>query len=103
MRFYLLNVNSFYLYKFLQAGGDCFRSMVIISKGLVNIDAKIFGNTDRYDMVLPKMRSIVFFYDRSFSFFLIFRKKTNAVKFHVNLYFFCGCANFFLKNEKYAC
>ena len=23
--------------------------MVIISKGLVNIDAKIFNNTDRYD------------------------------------------------------
>ena len=53
MRFYLLNVNSFYLYKFLQAGGDCFSNMVIIiSKGLVNmtnIDAKIFSNTDRYD------------------------------------------------------
>ena len=31
-----------YLYKFLQAGGDCFSNMVIISKGLVNIDAKIF-------------------------------------------------------------
>ena len=28
--------NSFYLYKFLQAGGDCFSNMVIISKGLVN-------------------------------------------------------------------
>ena len=27
--------------------------MVIISNGLVNIDAKIFSNTDRYD-VLPK-------------------------------------------------
>ena len=49
MRFYLLNVNSFYLYKFLQAGGDCFTNMVIISKGVVNIDAKIFSNTDRYD------------------------------------------------------
>ena len=53
MRFYLLNVNSFYLYKFLQAGGDCFSNMVIIiSKGLVNMtnrDAKIFSNTDRYD------------------------------------------------------
>ena len=53
MRFYLLNVNSFYLYKFLQAGGDFFSNMVIIiSKGLVNmtnIDAKIFSNTDRYD------------------------------------------------------
>ena len=53
MRFYLLNVNSFYLYKFLQAGGDCFSKMVIIiSKGLVNmtnIDAKIFSNIDRYD------------------------------------------------------
>ena len=52
MRFYLLNVNSFYLYKFLQASGDCFSNMVIISKGLVNmtnIDAKIFSNTDRYD------------------------------------------------------
>ena len=34
--------NSFYLYKFLQAGGDCFSNMVIISEGLVNIDAKIF-------------------------------------------------------------
>ena len=45
--------NSFYLYKFLQAGGDCFSNMVIIiSKGLVNmtnVDAKIFSNTDRYD------------------------------------------------------
>ena len=49
MRFYLLNVNSFYLHKFLQAGGDCFSTMVIISKGLVNIDAKIVSNTDRYD------------------------------------------------------
>ena len=53
MRFYLLNVNSFYLYKFLQVGGDCFSNMVIIiSKGLVNMtnrDAKIFSNTDRYD------------------------------------------------------
>ena len=28
--------NSFYLYKFLQAGGDCFSNMVILSKGLVN-------------------------------------------------------------------
>ena len=46
MRFYLLNVNSFYLYKFLQAGGDCFSNMVIIiSKGLVNIDAKILTAT----------------------------------------------------------
>ena len=54
-------------------------------------------------MVLPKMRSIVFFYDRSFSFFfLIFRKKTNAEIFHVNLYFFCGCANL-KNNEKSAC
>ena len=41
--------NSFYLYKFLQAGGDCFSNMVIISEGLVNIEAKIFSNTDRYD------------------------------------------------------
>ena len=41
--------NSIYLYKFLQAGGDCFSNMVIISKGLVNIDAKIFSNTDMYD------------------------------------------------------
>ena len=51
MCFYLLNVNSFHLYEFfhLQAGGDCFSNMVIISKGLVNIDAKIFSNTDMYD------------------------------------------------------
>ena len=50
--------------------------MVIISNGLVNIDAKIFSNADRYD---------------GFT-------KNNAVIFHVNLYFFfCGCANFFKK------
>ena len=43
--------NSFHLYEFfhLQAGGDCISNMVIISKGLVNIDAKIFSNTDMYD------------------------------------------------------
>ena len=72
MRFYLLNVNSFYLYKFLQAGGDCFSNMVIISKGLVNIDAKILTATLTGTMVLTRMRSIVFFYDRSFSFFFNF-------------------------------
>ena len=32
-----------------------------------------------------------------FPFFLILGKKTNAVMFHVNLYFFCGCANFLKK------
>ena len=55
--------------------------MVIISNGLVNIDAKIFSNTDRYD---------------DFT-------KTNAVIFHVNLYFFSVAVPIFLKNEKSAC
>ena len=41
--------NFYYLHKFLQAGGDCFSNMVIVSKGLVNIDAKICSNTDGYD------------------------------------------------------
>ena len=39
--------NFYYLHKFLQAGGHCFSNMVIVSKGLVNIDAKIFSDTDR--------------------------------------------------------
>lgn len=41
--------NSIYLYKFVQAGGDCLSNMVIISKELVNVDAKIFSNSDQYD------------------------------------------------------
>ena len=81
---------------FLQAGGDCFNNTVIISEGLVNIDAKILSNTDRYDGFNKNAKhcfllwSIVFLF-----FFQILGKKTNAVMFHVNLYFFCGCANFF--------
>ena len=67
--------NFYYLYKFLQAGEDCFSNMVIISEGLVNIDAKIFSNTDRYDG-FTKNAKHCFFYDQSFYFFLIFRKKT---------------------------
>ena len=39
--------NSFYLYKFLQAGGDCFSNMVIISEGLVNI-ATLTGTDDGF-------------------------------------------------------
>ena len=78
MRFYLLNVNSFYLYKFLQAGGDCFSNMVIISKGLVymtNIDANIFSNTERW--FYQKCEALFsFMIDRfAFFFFLIFREK----------------------------
>ena len=34
-----------------------------------------------------------------FLFFFNFQEKTNAVIFHINLYFFCGCANFFKKME----
>ena len=41
--------NSIYLYKFVQAGGDYFSNMVIIIKGLVNIDNKIFSNSDGCD------------------------------------------------------
>ena len=37
-----------FVYKFLQAGGDCFSNMVIISKGLANIDAAISSNSDGY-------------------------------------------------------
>ena len=79
MRFYLLNVNSFYLYKFLQAGGDCFSNMVIISKGLVNIDAKIFSNTDRYRRWFYQECDALFSFmiDR-FPFFLTFRKKNQC-------------------------
>ena len=33
----------------MQAGGDCLSNMVIISKELVNVDAKIFSNSDQYD------------------------------------------------------
>ena len=53
---------------FLQAGGDCFSNMVIISEGLVNIDAKILSNTDRYDGFNKNAKhcfllwSIVFFF-----------------------------------------
>ena len=100
MRFYLLNVNSFYLYKFLQAGGDCFSNMVIISKGLVNmtnIDAKIFSNTDRYDGFTKNAKHCFLLWSIVFLFFQIFRKKTNAVIFHVNLYFFLWLCQFFLK------
>ena len=86
--------NSFYLYKFLQAGGDCFSNMVIISKGLVNIDAKILSNTDRYDGFNKNAKHCFLLWSIVFLFFLILGKKTNAVMFHVNLYFFCGCANF---------
>ena len=49
--------------------------MVIISNGLVNIDAKIFSNTERYD---------------GFT-------KTNAVIFYVNLYFFSLAVPIFFK------
>ena len=56
--------NFYYLHKFLQADGDCFSNMVIVSKGLVNIDAKIFSNTDMYDGFTN--------YDWSFSFFFTF-------------------------------
>ena len=52
--------------------------MVIISNGLVNIDAKIFSNTERYD---------------GFT-------KTNAVIFHVNLYFFSLAVPIFFKKMK---
>ena len=41
--------NSIYLYKFVQADGDCLSNMVIISKELVNVDAKICSNRDQYD------------------------------------------------------
>ena len=108
MRFYLLNVNSFYLYKFLQVGGDCFSNMVIIiSKGLVNmtnIDAKIFSNTDRYDGFTKNAKHCFLLWS-IFLLFFVFQflgKKNNAVIFHVNLYFFCGCANL-KNNEKSAC
>ena len=69
--------------------------MVIISKGLVNIDAKIFSNTERW--FYQKYEALFSFMIDRFPFFLNFMKKTNAVIFHVNLYFFCGCANFFKK------
>ena len=36
----------------MQAGGDCFSNMVIISKGLVNVDTKIFSNSDGYDGIM---------------------------------------------------
>ena len=62
--------NSIYLYKFLQAGGDCFSNMVIISKGLVNIDAKIFSNTECEAL-------FSFMIDR-FPFFLPFREKNQC-------------------------
>ena len=38
----------------------------------------------------------------AFFFFQFLGKKNNAVIFHVNLYFFCGCANL-KNNEKSAC
>ena len=41
--------NFYYLHKFLQADGHCFSNMVMVRKGPVNIDAKIFSDTDRYD------------------------------------------------------
>ena len=88
--------NSFYLYKFLQAGGDCFSKMVIISEGLVNIDA-----TDRYRRWFYQEYEALFSFmiDRFPFFFFYFQEKNNSVIFHINLYFFCGCANFYKKME----
>ena len=80
--------------------------MVILSKGLVNIDAKIFSNTDRYRRWFYQKCEALFSFmiDRfPFFLFLIFRKKTNAVIFHVNLYFFSVAVPIFFKNEKFAC
>ena len=58
---------------FLQAGGDCFSNMVIIIEGLVNIDAKILSNTERW--FYQKCEALFSFMIDRFPFFLILGKK----------------------------
>ena len=88
----------------MQAGGDldCFSNMVIVSKGLVNIDAKIFSDTDGCDGFTKNAKHCVLLWSIVFLvFFFIFRKKTMLYYFMLT-YIFSVPVPIFLNNEKSA-